>query len=96
MNNPFAYYGLLAIPNAHPDNKRPGRIVYGTCSAATDKSLVGPLALMPEAAQEWIRQDSGGKEAETIISDGQAPADYFICHPVIRSTGNIKIRGRRG
>ena len=64
-------------------------------TAAADKGLVDihdrrPLVLSPEAAREWMRQDTGGKEASDIIIDGSVSADRFIWHPVSRAVGNVK------
>ncbi len=64
-------------------------------TAAADKGLVDihdrrPLVLSPEAAREWMRQDTGGKEASDIIIDGSVSADHFIWHPVSRAVGNVK------
>ncbi len=67
-------------------------------TAAADKGLVDihdrrPLVLLPEAAREWMRQDTGGKEAAEIAADGVVPADKFIWHAVTRAVGNVKNQG---
>lgn len=67
-------------------------------TSAADKGLVDihdrrPLALTPDAAREWMRQDVGGKEAEEIIADGTVPADKLIWHAVTRAVGNVKNQG---
>lgn len=36
-----------------------------------------PLVLSPEAAQEWMRQEIGGKEASEIATNGCVPANQF-------------------
>ena len=40
-----------------------------------------------------MRQDTGGKEAEEIATDGTVPADKFIWHAVTRAVGNVKNQG---
>lgn len=67
-------------------------------TSAADKGLVDihdrrPLALSPEAAREWMRQNIGGKEAEEIVADGTVDADKFIWHAVSRAVGNPKNLG---
>ncbi|WP_435948165.1 SOS response-associated peptidase [Dryocola sp. BD586] len=67
-------------------------------TAAADRGLVDihdrrPLVLAPEAAREWMRQDTGGREAEDIAADGAVTADEFIWHPVTRAVGNVKNQG---
>ena len=67
-------------------------------TAAADKGLVDihdrrPRVLSPEAAREWMRQDTGGKEAEEIAADGTVPADKLIWHAVTRAVGNVKNQG---
>jgi putative SOS response-associated peptidase YedK len=67
-------------------------------TAAADRGLVDihdrrPLVLAPEAAREWMRQDTGGREAEEIAADGAVAADEFIWHPVTRAVGNVKNQG---
>ncbi|HDT0536957.1 TPA: SOS response-associated peptidase [Klebsiella quasipneumoniae] len=52
-----------------------------------------PLALVPEAAREWMRQDIGGKEASEIASDCSVSADHFTWHLVSRAVGNVKNQG---
>ncbi|MBW6090625.1 SOS response-associated peptidase family protein [Escherichia coli] len=51
-------------------------------TAAADRGLVDihdrrPLVLSPEAAQEWMRQEIGGKEASEIATNGCVPANQF-------------------
>ena len=67
-------------------------------TAAADQGLVDihdrrPLALVPEAAGEWMHQDIGGKEAEEIAVDGAVSADHFTWHPVSHAVGNVKNEG---
>ena len=67
-------------------------------TAAADKRLVDihdrrPLVLSPEAAREWMKQDTGGKEAAEIAADGSVQADKFIWHAVTRAVGNVKKQG---
>ncbi len=67
-------------------------------TAAADQGLVDihdrrPLVLSPEAAQEWMRQEIGGKEASEIATNGCVPANQFTWHPVSRAVGNIKNQG---
>ncbi|WP_045855246.1 SOS response-associated peptidase [Raoultella terrigena] len=64
-------------------------------TSAADKGLVDihdrrPLVLVPEAAQEWMRQDVSGKEVEEIASKGVVSEDLFIWHPVTRAVENVK------
>jgi len=63
-------------------------------TSAADKGLVDihdrrPLALTPEAAIEWMKQEIDGKEAEDIAAKGAVLAEEFIWHPVTRSVGNV-------
>ena len=67
-------------------------------TSAADKGIVDihdrrPLVLTPEATREWMRQDSGGKEAEDIIVRGSIPAVKFIWHAVSRAVGNVNNQG---
>ena len=67
-------------------------------TAAADQGLVDihdrrPLVLSPEAAQEWMRQEIGGKEASEIATNGCVPANQFTWHPVSRAVGNVKNQG---
>lgn len=67
-------------------------------TAAADQGLVDihdcrPLVLMPEAAHEWIRQDTGGKEATEIAADGAVSTDHFTLHPVSHAVGNVNNQG---
>ncbi|MGS6555744.1 SOS response-associated peptidase family protein, partial [Escherichia coli] len=67
-------------------------------TAAADQGLVyihdrRPLVLSPEAAQEWMRQEIGGKEASEIATNGCVPANQFTWHPVSRAVGNVKNQG---
>lgn len=69
-------------------------------TAAADKGLVDihdrrPLALTPESAREWMRQDIGGKDAVKIAADGTVPAEKFIWHAVSRAVGNPKYQGKK-
>ena len=64
-------------------------------TAAADKELVDihdrrPQVLSPEAAREWMRQDTGGKEAAEIATDGSVSANKFIWHAVTRAVGNVR------
>ena len=67
-------------------------------TAAADKGLVDihdrrPRVLSPEAAREWMRQDTGGKEAEEIAADGSVSVAHFTWYPVSRAGGNVKNQG---
>lgn len=66
-------------------------------TTAADKGLVDihdrrPIVLSPVASLEWMRQGIGGKKAEEITADGEAPAEKFIWHAVSPAVGNVKIR----
>lgn len=52
-----------------------------------------PLTLSPEAARAWMRQDVGGKEAQSIAKDDAVSADHFTWHAVSRAVGNVKNQG---
>lgn len=67
-------------------------------TSAADKRLAEihdrrPLVLSPEAARAWMRQNVGGKEAESIAADGAVSAEHFTWHAVSRAVGNVKNQG---
>lgn len=67
-------------------------------TAAADKGMVDihdrrPLVLTPEAAREWMSQETRGVDAEALAKTGCVPADDFTWHPVSRAVGNIKNQG---
>lgn len=67
-------------------------------TSAADKGLVDihdrrPLVLSPEAAREWLRQDTDSQQAQTLAREGAVAAQEFVWHPVTRAVGNIKNQG---
>lgn len=67
-------------------------------TTAADKSLADihdrrPLVLPPNAAREWMRQDVGMEEAESIAEDGAVAAEQFSWHKVSLAVGNVKNQG---
>lgn len=67
-------------------------------TAAADKGLVDihdrrPLVLTPEAAREWLRQETRGVDAEELAKTGAVAAEEFTWHPVTRAVGNVQNQG---
>lgn len=67
-------------------------------TAAADKGLVDihdrrPLVLTPEAAREWLRQETRGVDAEELAKTGTVAAEEFTWHPVTRAVGNVQNQG---
>jgi len=67
-------------------------------TAAADKGLVDihdrrPLVLTPEAAREWLRQETRGVDAEELANTGAVAAEEFTWHPVTRAVGNVQNQG---
>ncbi len=67
-------------------------------TAAADKGLVDihdrrPLVLTPEAAREWLRQETRGVNAEELAKTGAVAAEEFTWHPVTRAVGNVQNQG---
>ncbi|WP_318356586.1 SOS response-associated peptidase [Enterobacter sp.] len=67
-------------------------------TAAADKGLVDihdrrPLVLTPEAAREWLRQETRGVDAEELAKTGAVAAKEFTWHPVTRAVGNVQNQG---
>ncbi|PMD01306.1 DUF159 family protein, partial [Citrobacter freundii] len=42
---------------------------------------------------EWMRQDVGMEEAESIAEDGAVAAEQFSWHKVSLAVGNVKNQG---
>ncbi|SFQ97871.1 Putative SOS response-associated peptidase YedK [Enterobacter sp. kpr-6] len=67
-------------------------------TAAADKGLVDihdrrPLVLTPEAAREWLHQETRGVDAEELAKTGAVAAEEFTWHPVTRAVGNVQNQG---
>ncbi|WP_318366546.1 SOS response-associated peptidase [Enterobacter sp.] len=67
-------------------------------TATADKGLVDihdrrPLVLTPEAAREWLRQETRGVDAEELAKTGAVAAEEFTWHPVTRAVGNVQNQG---
>ncbi len=67
-------------------------------TAAADKGLVDihdrrPLVLTPEAAREWLRQETRGVDAEELAKNGAVAAEVFTWHPVTHAVGNVQNQG---
>ncbi|MBV4413353.1 SOS response-associated peptidase [Enterobacteriaceae bacterium YMB-R22] len=91
---PIFMAAIGSTPFERGDNAQGFLIV----TAAADAGLVDihdrrPLVLSPEAACAWMRQDTGGKEAQDIAHCGAVPAGEFTWRPVNRAVGNIHNQG---
>ena len=64
-------------------------------TAAADKGLIDihdrrPLVFTPEAALEWMSQETTGTQDSELAHDAAVPADEFTWHAVTRAVGNVK------
>ncbi len=68
-------------------------------TAAADEGLLDiherqPLVYSPDAARQWLSENTTGKEAEDIAREGSLSAEDFTWHPVSRAVGNPGNQGR--
>lgn len=90
---------LLAAIGKQPfenDNDLEGFLIV---TAAADEGLLDihdrrPLVYSPDAACQWLSDDTTDKEAEEIAREGGLSAGDFTWHPVSRAVGNPKNQGR--
>lgn len=80
-----------SVPYERED--RAERFLIMTVQGLVDIHDLRPLALTPEAAREWMRQDVSGAQAIEIAGDGAVSADPFTWHPVSRAVGYVKNQG---
>jgi len=90
---------MLAAIGKQPfenDNDQEGFLIV---TAAADEGLLDihdrrPIVFSPDAARQWLSENTTGKMAEEIAPNGCLLADEFTWHPVCRVVGNPKHQGR--
>lgn len=91
---------LLAAIGKQPFENGNDQEGFLIVTAAADEGLLDihdrrPLVYSPDAARQWLSENTTGKEAENIAREGSLSAGDFTWHPVTRAVGNPGNQGRK-